>query len=59
MEDLITEILNNEFTLLRGGYHLDKRMPWYTLTKGVSAQRIDAHSYAHALHQAVAILKAK
>jgi hypothetical protein len=56
MENLYTDILHNEFVLFRHGYILDHRMPWYTLTKGVSAVRIDAHSYAHALHLAVALI---
>jgi|SoiMethySBSTD1v2_1073268.scaffolds.fasta_scaffold6628001_1 hypothetical protein len=56
MEDLITETLHNEFVLFRHGYILDSRSPWFTLIKGVSAIRIDAHSYPHALHQAVALI---
>jgi len=56
MENLLLDIIASE-TFLRGqGYILDHRMPWYTLIRGVSATRIDAHSYAHALHQAVTLV---
>jgi len=59
MENLTNDILHNEHTLLRFGYRLDHRMPWYTLTRDVSAVRIDAHSYAHALHLAVELLRSR
>jgi hypothetical protein len=60
MEDLTSDITLNELTLRQYSAILDHRMPWYTLRYGpVSAVRIDAHSYPHALHLAITFLQAR